>query len=132
MKNRIFSILLPLLLLLLSACNSPERSVSHFQKQLNARQATALRYCDEVERALCSNSFDSVRIATQNTDGILFYIFSREGMVYWSDNWLSGQGILYPKYDRWFYYRFENAETVCRRRESGEYKKHTIIPIKYA
>ena len=132
MKNRVFSVILPILLLFLSACSSPERSVSRFQKQLNARQATALRYCEDVVRALGSNSFDSVRVATQNTDGILFYIFSSEGMVYWSDNWLSGQGIMYPKYDRWFYYHFENAETVCRWRECGEYKILTIIPVKYA
>lgn len=132
MKNRVFSVILPILLLFLSACSSPERSVSRFQKQLNARQATALRYCEDVVRALGSNSFDSVRVATQNTDGILFYIFSTEGMVYWSDNWLSGQGIMYPKYDRWFYYHFENAETVCRWRECGEYKILTIIPVKYA
>lgn len=136
MKNRFFGLILlfsTLLALCMTSCASPERQVERFSKQLTARQAVALLYTAEVERALQSESFDSVRVATQNTDGILFYIFSPEGMVYWSDNWLSGQGVMYPKYDRWFYYHFENAECVCRWTKSGDhYNILTIIPVKYA
>lgn len=118
--------------LLLTGCHSLDSRIARFQKQLSQREQLALRYTGDVVHALASESMDSVRRATASTDGILFYIFSQDGMVYWSDNWLAGQGVMYPKYDRWFFYHFENAECVCRWTLAGTYNVLTIIPVKYA
>lgn len=118
--------------LALVSCRDFNSSVARFQKQLAQREQLALRYTERVEHALATEQMDSVRLATADTEGILFYIFSSGGMVYWSDNWLAGQGVMYPKYDRWFFYHFENAECVCRWTRAGNYQILTIIPVKYA
>jgi len=116
----------------MSACQDMEHSVARFQKQLDGREKLALVHTDNLVKAIESQSFDSIRAVTRETDGILFYVFDQNGMVYWSDNWLSGQGVMYPKYDKWFFYHFENAECVCRWTLAGGFNVLTIIPLKYA
>lgn len=131
MKRYLIYLIFPLFFAL-NGCADFNSSVARFQKQLDKREQVAMRHTEAVEHAITTNSMDSIRLAATNTDGILFYIFSQNSMVYWSDNWLAGQGVMYPRYDRWFFYHFENAECVCRWTKVEQFNILTIVPVKYA
>lgn len=86
----------------------------------------------QVAACLHGDSFDSLRLLTQEEPSILFYVFDRYGMVYWSDNWLAGDEVFIHKYDAWYYHRFSNAHCVCRWTYTHPYNVLTVIPIRYA
>ena len=79
-----------------------------------------------------NSSFDSVRIIAEDSKHVLFYIFDKRNLVYWSDNWLATDEVVLIGYDSWQYSRFRNAHAVARWTKAGEYNILTVIPIKYA
>lgn len=115
----------------LSACHNVKYEGKRVQKTFLQQQDEAMRLTERLQDLVLGSSFDSVWNLTQNTD-ILFYVFDRSGMVYWSDNWLAGTQIRLRQYDQWYYQKFDNAHCVCRWTQAGPYNILSVIPIKYA
>ncbi|GEM_PF-418988 len=135
--KKLLRILLFLLLSLtaagLSSCGGFDRDGKRLQKALLRQEAFAESRTATLAQCLQHNSsFDSVRIITQDSEHILFYIFDKRNLVYWSDNWLATDEVVLVGYDRWWYSRFRNAHAVARWTKAGEYNILTVIPLKYA
>ncbi|MBQ8100640.1 MAG: HAMP domain-containing histidine kinase [Paludibacteraceae bacterium] len=131
MRKHLLHILLAALLL--TACHTPRQDARRLQRTLLDRQQKALALTAQLQESLAGNSFDSVWNLTQNAEpGILFYVFDRQGMVYWSDNWLAGSEVILRRYDQWYYHQFSNAHCVCRWTRALPYNILTVIPVKYA
>ena len=113
------------------ACNDLEHSAAHLQSDLARQQDRALELADQLAQALDGNSIDSVWQITAKEKDVLFYVYNRQGMVYWSQNWLAASHIYFSRYDTWEYYEFENAHAICRWSAAGLYKILMVIPVKY-
>ena len=132
MRKRAFLYLISLFFaLFLVACNDLEHSAARLQCDLARQEDRALTVADQLAQALDSNSVDSIWKITEQEKDVLFYIYNRQGMVYWSQNWLAASHIYFSRYDTWEYYEFENAHAVCRWTAAGLYKILMVIPIKY-
>lgn len=135
--KKLHQILLFLLLLLtmvgLSSCHSFERDGKRMQRTLLRQETIAEDRTAMLAQCLQHNSsFDSVRIIAEDSKHVLFYIFDKRNLVYWSDNWLATDEVVLIGYDSWRYSRFRNAHAVARWTKAGEYNILTVIPIKYA
>lgn len=135
--KKLRQILLFLLLLLtmvgLSSCHSFERDGNRMQRTLLRQETIAEDRTAMLAQCLQHNSsFDSVRIIAEDSKHVLFYIFDKRNLVYWSDNWLATDEVVLIGYDSWRYSRFRNAHAVARWTKAGEYNILTVIPIKYA
>ncbi len=135
--QRTYSLLNVAFILLLSfcvsSCNDLERDGERLQERLNQQMETSLGLTEQLVFYL-QNSFDSIWALTQQDekDPTLFFVFDKQRMVYWSDNWLAGHEVILLRYDEWYYWRFENAHCVCRWTKADNYNVLTVIPIKYA
>lgn len=135
MKNlrRISFFLLVLLMAGLSSCGGFEQDAKRLQKTLLRREALAERQATEMAHCMQHNPiFDSIQAIAQEDEYILFYIFDKRNLVYWSDNWLATDEVVLLGYDQWIYSRFRNAHAVARWTKAGHYNILTVIPIKYA
>ncbi len=135
--KKLRQILLFLLLLLtmvgLSSCHGFERDGKRMQRTLLRQETIAEDRTAMLAQCLQHNSsFDSVRIIAEDSKHVLFYIFDKRNLVYWSDNWLATDEVVLIGYDSWRYSRFRNAHAVARWTKAGEYNILTVIPIKYA
>lgn len=121
------------LALLLTACDSTERSAARLEQELAARQQYADAHTAEVLRMLHDKvSPDSVVAYTRSGDGLLYYIYQDERLVCWSDNWLSATNLqLSDTLHTWWYAHFDNAHAVAKWTCDGPYHVLTIIPVKY-
>ncbi len=117
--------------LFLVACNDLEHSAARLQCELRQQEDRAVVLSEQLAQMLDGNSIDSLRLITSNEPNILFYIYNRQGMVYWSDNWLAASHIYFSRYDTWEYCEFQNAHAICRWSAAGLYKILMVIPIKY-
>nr|MBR6145451.1 HAMP domain-containing histidine kinase [Paludibacteraceae bacterium] len=108
-----------------------EHSAARLQCDLARQEDRALIVADQLAQALDSNSIDSIWKITEQEKDVLFYIYNRQGMVYWSQNWLAASHIYFSRYDTWEYTEFENAHAICRWSAAGLYKILMVIPIKY-
>lgn len=115
-----------------TSCHSPKQESRRLQQTLQSEQLRAMELSKQVSAALHGNSFDSLLLITREEPSILFFVFDRQGMVYWSDNWLAGDEVFIYKYDTWYYQRFSNAHCICRWTFSAPYNLLTIIPIRYS
>ncbi len=135
MKNlrRISFFLLVLLVAGLSSCGGFEPDAKRLQKTLLRREALAEKQATEMAHCMQHNpNFDSIKAIAQEDENILFYIFDKRNLVYWSDNWLATDEVVLFGYDRWIYSRFRNAHAVARWTKAGHYNILTVIPVKYA
>lgn len=117
--------------LFLVACNDLEHSAARLQCDLARQEDRALIVADQLAQALDSNNIDTIWKITEQEQDVLFYIYNRQGMVYWSQNWLAASHIYFSRYDTWEYNEFENAHAICRWSAAGLYKILMVIPIKY-
>lgn len=132
MKKRCFIyIFLALGLLLLTGCRTSTRSIARFQRQLEKQQVRALEGTYSMVEAL-GVSLDSTRAVAARYPDVLFFVFDGRGMVYWSDNRLSSSHVYLDRYDHWTYRRFDNAHTISRWTQAGDYHLLTVIPVKFA
>lgn len=118
----------------LSSCGDRfDRDGKCLQKTLLRQEAFAESRTATLAQCLQHNaSFDSVRVLTQDSKHVLFYIFDKRNLVYWSDNRLATDEVVLVGYDRWWYSRFRNAHAIARWTKAGEYNILTVIPLKYA
>lgn len=120
-------------LLALSGCSGFRSEARRVQNTLLKQEAEAEKQTAALVRCIEHNpSFDSVQIIAQQDKHILFYIFDKRNLVYWSDNWLATDEVVLTGYDSWTYSRFHNAHTISRWTQAGEYNILTVVPIKYA
>lgn len=123
-----------MLLLLVAAmvsCKSFDRDASRFQQTLIKQQELALTTTYSIAEALINQRFDSLHVYASQTPAIAYYVFSRTGMVYWSNNWLAADDVWMTGYNRWAVQRFSNAVAVSRWTKAGEWNILTVIPLKY-
>lgn len=121
-----------LALLLLPSCHDFDRSVASFSRQLTAETDRAMQITSRLASALEGSSLDSVRSIADDGDEILFYVFDRHSLVFWSDNWLAAPHVYLSHYDLWDFYRFDNAYVLGRWTRAGSYNILTVVPLKYA
>ncbi|MCQ2347099.1 MAG: HAMP domain-containing histidine kinase [Paludibacteraceae bacterium] len=118
--------------MLFTSCGGVEQQASRVCRTLLQRQLYAEIQMDKVSQALLAHDVDSLWVLTQQNDGILYYVFGQDGLLYWSDNWLSADYVELFAYDKWQYVRFDNAHAVCRWKDVGAVNLLVVIPIKYA
>lgn len=132
MKKSLFTYLFVLFVsVCMTGCHRFPAAVSTFQQQLTVQQKKAQQLTDELAHAL-TVSLDSTRIVAAQDEHILFYVFDRQGLVFWSNNWLAASHVYLDRYDHWAYRHFDNAHAIIRWTRAGEYNVLTVIPIKYA
>ncbi|MCQ2334776.1 MAG: ATP-binding protein [Paludibacteraceae bacterium] len=127
MKKLLFYITLTLLLM---ACSNFSTDVSRFQRDLQNQQRIAMERTEQLKTALGGDDFARIRELAEKDKSILFYIFGPNGLIYWSDNWLSASHVYLNHYDKWDYTVFDNAVAVSRWTSADAYNILTIIPIK--
>lgn len=133
LRKIVLFVLFLLSAVVLSGCHDLEHEGARLQKTLLRQEALAEEVAADLGRSLEQNpNFDSVQIITHEEPELLFYIFYRRQMVYWSDNTLAADEIIFSAYDTWTYYRFRNAHAVGRWTKAGGYDILTIIPLKHA
>lgn len=86
---------------------------------------------EEVQQCICSQTIDSLFHITSRHNDILVYIFDSRDLVFWSDNWLSGEYVHLYTYDCWHYTHFKNAHTISRWTTCEGYNILTVLPIRY-
>lgn len=123
------SIILFFLLLLTSCSTSYE--VRRLQKELTERLTYADARTTLFGQAMQANSIDSIRQVARTSDGVQFFIFDGNNIVYWSDNWLSAESVKVTLDNDWCYIPFRNAHTVGKWSRFGSFHVLTIVPIKY-
>lgn len=131
MKKSRYILFLWALTLVLSGCHDFSGDVKRFNTQLAAEATKAVLTTERLADAL-TVSLDSVRTVASQGEGVLFYVFDRKGLVFWSDNWLAAQHVTLTHYDVWDLYRFDNAYAVGRWTRADAHNIFTVIPIKYA
>lgn len=119
-------------LLFLPSCSSFQQKAERFSRQLNNEATFAQQKTEEFTSALQGSSLDSLRLVTADCPHILFYVFDKHGMVFWSDNWLAASHVYLTQYNTWDIYRFDNAIAIGRWTKAGEYNVLTVIPLKHA
>ena len=121
-----------LLFLTLTGCHRFSSEGKTFQNALIQQEQYAEQLTNNFIECLQYNSFDSIWELTQHNSSVLFYVFNKYKMVYWSDNWLTSSEIRILAYNRWYYQKFDNAHCLCRWTQLNDFNILTIIPIKYA
>jgi len=131
-KTVIHIVSLLLLTLLVVSCKSDLRhQTTALEKTLHQQERLAMDVTNELSHALQGKSLDSVRIIARQHPQLLFYVFDRHGLVYWSDNWLSMQQFYINTFDRWELYYCENAQVLGRWTRAEDYRIFAVIPLKY-
>lgn len=121
-----------LLAFVTAGCHNIDKDAQRIEETIHQQETVAAAITDQLIAGLQQNSFDSVWNIAKSTDEVLIYIFNRQGLVFWSNNWLAGKEVTLLYYDRWYYHHFENAHAICRWRNAGQYNILTVIPVKYA
>ncbi len=115
------------------ACNKNEIDVQRFQVQLASQEQKADELLDEISKVLQSNTPESVtRYAGESQLDIVFYIFNRNELLFWTSNKVAIDEISIYTEGKWFYQKFENAHSICRWSRVGHYHILTIAPIKFS
>lgn len=127
-----FVLLLGLGNVLCVSCQSVDNQTAKLQRIVINREQYAEARIDLVAEALMKHDLDSLWQLTQTGDGLLYYVFGRNGLLYWSDNWLSADYVDLLVYDKWQYVRFDNAHAICRWKRVEANNLLVVIPIKYA
>jgi len=111
-----------------SACHSPSADAKHLQqRQANAESQTS-ELCDALKR---NAPLDSIRAIAERDGSVLFFVFDRQQMVYWSSNRLVSESVYLSSYDTWRDMSFRNAQTTARWTQAGLYNVLTVLPLKY-
>lgn len=114
------------------SCQSVDNQAAQLQRELIEREQYAEERMALVGDALTMHNLDSLWQLTQTGDGIQYYVFGPEGLLYWSDNWLSADYVDLLVYNKWQYVRFDNAHAICKWMKVGIDNLLVVIPIKYA
>ena len=125
-------ILLTVILFCCSCQQKVNKIGKKFEKALYLQEQKAEQLTESLATQLEADNFDSIWNITQTEEQILFYVYSANDLVYWSQNWLAGEDVQLSGYGLWYYVKFQNAHTLCRWTRFAQYDILTVIPIKYA
>ena len=110
------------------------RSVERFNNRLLSAMHTSETVVSDMSSLLLrgqANRLPEYTFADADKD-ILYMVFYKGDLIYWSDNWLVVNEINYGTYDEWHYYHFGNAHCVVRCVNVGKgYVILSVIAIKY-
>lgn len=130
---RLKSYLISVLLLFCSiGLFGKSRSVERFNSRLLSTMRASEAVVEDMSSLLLHGQLNRLRNYTFSDNNILYMIFYKGELIYWSDNWLIVDDIKHGIYDEWCYYHFVNAHCVVRCVDAGKgYVILSIIPIKY-
>lgn len=115
-----------LCLLCLAACHRPNRT----EQLLGSRQAAAEQQMNELAECIVRHTdIDSVQLVASRTDGVYFFFFHNNRLIYWSDNSLNIDGVRLPAGTDWQSVSFRNATGVVKQRNIGALNMVAAIPI---
>ena len=108
------------------------QSCSWSEHRLQKRQ----QYAEKRTEALCEAledhaPLDTIRAIAEKDEDVFFYIFDKQGMVYWSSNRLAADEVMLNRYDKWEDMSFSNAEASARWTKAGMYNVLTVLPTHY-
>ena len=119
-------------LLLVGGCHHIGIESKSLQRTLHLQQQRAEEITGHLCRAIEANNFDSIWYYTQKDKSILFYIYSGNQLVFWSNAWLSpSERTRELVYNQWHFEQWDNAQGVCYRKQLGNLQVVVVVPIKY-
>ena len=125
MRRLIFGLLC---LLSLAACHRPDRT----EQLLGARQAAAEQQMNELTECIVRHTgIDSVQQIASRTDGVYFFFFHNDRLVYWSDNRLNIDGVRLPADTDWETVCFRNASGMAKQRHIGTLNIVAAVPTEW-
>ena len=116
----------------LNACHSSSPDSKSAQRELAAQKTYAEQQTVVLADLLARHaSMDSIRMVAERNDKVIFYVFDRRQMVYWSSNRLAADEVYLSTYDTWRDMSFTNAKAVARWSKAGIYNILAVIPLTY-
>lgn len=115
----------------MSSCNRFERDCARFERELHGQLHLADAITEDVCRVLGANDFDSLWYYSHVNSQVVWYVYSSDRLVYWSDSWLSEPVYPLRTMDEWHYGLWGNAHGVYKSRVCGEYVVVAVVPLKY-
>ena len=124
MKNVLRIVTFLVISVLFSACKGTPASISK-------RQQTAEQQMTLISQAIVSGNLDSVWIIARQSKDATYYVYSDEGLVFWSDNSLAINDISLKAFETWYEQQVDNALCLFRWAKVGDYRLLAVLPIKW-
>ncbi|MBR1922853.1 MAG: HAMP domain-containing histidine kinase [Paludibacteraceae bacterium] len=125
MKGLRYAIWLILLGEVLMACTGKQASVGGKMAQADV-QLEQLALCLQQ-----SHPIDSIVEITTREEGIYFYIYNENRLIFWSDNRLNLSGIAHPTNAEWQLTRFANASGWSKWKSVGVLGVWVVVPTEW-
>ncbi len=108
--------------------NSPKVAIniSTFQRQLISKENEAESKVEELKNIIIHSSVDSLSHYTFENDAISYYVFSKNQLVFWSDNSVEISKNTVSKSSSWEYLQLPNAYCLSK---SFKVESSTILAI---
>ena len=107
-------------------------SVERFNNRLLSAMHTSETVVNDMSYLLLHGQTNRLTEYTFADKDILYIVFYKGNLIYWSDNWLVVNKINYGPYNEWHYCHFGNAHCVVRSVDVGKgYVISSIIAVKY-
>ena len=96
--------------------NSPKHAIhiSTFQRQLNSKEAEAESIVEELKNIIIHSSVDSLSQFTFTNNDISYYVFSKNQLLFWSDNSLEISKNILSVSSSWQFVQLPNAYCLSR------------------
>jgi len=104
--------------------------IEHFQTQLIDKEVEAAKTIENIKQIIIHTSIDSVIHYPFSENGIKYYIFENDELVFWSDNSLDVSSISLYDSTGWQYVLLPNAHCVSNYATFNSTKILAIIQIK--
>ena len=126
-----FVVLIGVSSVIFSACHSLTHDGKKVEATLHRQQTEVISMLGEMQSLLERQHLDSLLPLSHAHPDIVFYVYDRQELLFWSHNWLVANGLYRVHYDDWWLGRFDNAVGVGRWTKCGDYSVCTIIPLKF-
>ncbi len=112
---------------------SPQRAINteNFQRKLDEKENEAALTLEKLKQIIIHTSVDSLINYPFENDGITYYVFQNNNMVFWSDNHLDFSHISPTDSTDWHFIQLPNAICVSQSINFESYKLISLITIKH-
>lgn len=112
--------------------SSPKHAikVKEFQSEFIQKEVQATKMMDEMKKIIVHSSVDSLINLKFGTNDISYYVFNKNGLIFWSDNHFDISSISRSDTSDWHYVQLPNAHCASRLVTLKSVKLVALITIK--